>query len=234
MIIVITSVLGLIVAIVAMVRKPGLAAALLIFLFIMLLGAVLGSVDGNIRAAVESGTMQTCRTIALAEFQYANDHDGRYPDGKSSTEVFQKLLDGNYVSDPAMFYLPMAGKSSARGSHLEPENVCYDATGGISGTLPSGLPIVFITGFEVDYRLGGGVTRQVGPAPKFFGGPRTWMQWLHLEPRIFIPLARAGGGTEVESENDSLPTDNGDKLVGKNRESAGWIYHQLTPNGVLK
>ena len=42
--------------------------------------------------AVQSSIMQTSRTIALALHQYAADHNGRYPDGKSSTEVFQKLM----------------------------------------------------------------------------------------------------------------------------------------------
>jgi hypothetical protein len=56
--------------------------------------------------------MQMLRAIGLAMYSYANDNGGNYPDGKSSTEVFQKLLDGGYATDPALFYLRLQARPS--------------------------------------------------------------------------------------------------------------------------
>ncbi len=49
--------------------------------------------------------VQTTRTIGLCLYRYAQDHNGQYPDGKTSTEVFQQLIDEKYVTDPSIFYL---------------------------------------------------------------------------------------------------------------------------------
>lgn len=226
---------ALIAEIVAMVRRPRVLTLLTIFLLIVLIGVLLGPMTGRIWVAQEAGTMQTCRTIALAEFQYANDHDGRYPDGKSSTEVFQKLLDGSYVTDPVMFYIPMAGKSSTRSHHLEPANVCYDVTGGIEGTIPNGLPVVFMTGYQIDYRAGGRFVRQHGALPDFFKGePRTWTDWMNFQPRMPIPVAIWGGNSDNLAMKSNLPSDRGATADRESLESAGKIYRQLTPDGVLK
>jgi len=103
--------------------------------------------------------MQTTRTIELAMFQYADDHGGKYPEGKSSTEVFQKLIDGQYISEPAVFYLAMAGKVKASSNELHPENVCYDITARMTDKTPDDVPGVFITGFEVEYKPGGRAVR---------------------------------------------------------------------------
>jgi hypothetical protein len=77
--------------------------------FAVLYGVFLLQKTGGISKNRTAAAMQTSRTIALAMFQYANDHDGKYPDGNSSTEVFQKLIDGNYVDDPALFYVLFEG-----------------------------------------------------------------------------------------------------------------------------
>ena len=46
----------------------------------ILAGVALGPITSGIRKARESACMQTTRTLALAEFQYANDNNN-YPDG---------------------------------------------------------------------------------------------------------------------------------------------------------
>jgi hypothetical protein len=98
------------------VAKGLLVAAILSLLFVMALGPM---PNGHVRAP-ENTTMQMARQIAVAMFQYSVDHDGKYPDGKSSTEVFQKLIDGNYVSDPAVFYVPLDGKAKPEASSKIP------------------------------------------------------------------------------------------------------------------
>src|ERR1700683_469413 len=67
--------------------------------------------SGPMRQGPESKRMQISRQIDLMMFAYSSDHNGRYPQGKSSTEIFQLLLDQNYASDPTAFYFPMTGKT---------------------------------------------------------------------------------------------------------------------------
>ena len=102
--------------------------------------------------------MQT-DTISHMMAAYAADHGGNYPDGKTSTEVFQKLLDGNYASDPNVFFCDLSGKKMPRTRTLTSDNVCFDVTGGITATSSGRIPVVFTTGFIVTYEPGAGVTR---------------------------------------------------------------------------
>jgi hypothetical protein len=85
---------------------------------------------------------------------YAADHGGAYPEGGSSTEIFQKLLDGHYVSDPQTFFVLMGGKFPADTNQLDARNVCFDVTAGASPKSPGDLPLVFTSGFDVSYKPG--------------------------------------------------------------------------------
>src|ERR1700677_3779200 len=107
-------------------------------------GIALGPITKGIEKAKESASLQTSRTIGLAMFAYASDHNGAYPDGKTSTEVFQKLIDGKYISDPGLFYiLGTVGKVRATSNQLTAANVCYDCTSGATTSSSDGLPLVF-------------------------------------------------------------------------------------------
>ena len=68
------------------------------------------------RAVPESASLQKVHQIGVAMFSYMSDHNEQYPDGKSSTEVFQKLLDGGYVTDPTIFYVRYDRKVAAKAS----------------------------------------------------------------------------------------------------------------------
>jgi hypothetical protein len=108
--------------------------------------------------------------IGLAMFAYALDNNGNYPTGKSSTEVFQKLIDGNYIIDPSMFYTPVdyvPGKVKTNSRTLKPENVCFDVTVPANNQSSDYLPIVFLTGFKIDYVAGGNAVplKTDSPAP---------------------------------------------------------------------
>jgi hypothetical protein len=133
-----------------------IVGSLFVLLFILpcLAGVFLGPINNGIKKAKESASMQTSRAIALAMFQYATDHQGAYPDGKTSTEVFQKLIDGKYISDPGMLYLAMPGKTRATSPTLTAANVSYDVTSGVAADSPDSLPIVFCTGYTVSYTAG--------------------------------------------------------------------------------
>jgi len=134
-----------------------------------LAGIALGPITNGIKKAKENMSMQQARGIELAMFAYASDHNGAYPDGKTSTEVFQKLIDGKYVSDPAIFYVAMPGKTKPVTDTLVADNVCYDVTSGVGSDSSGDVPIVFSTGYIVTYSPGGGATRDPGVEAAFPG-----------------------------------------------------------------
>jgi hypothetical protein len=149
----------------------------IVALLSVIAGVLLGPGGGNSHGhlAIQSALMQTSRTLGLSLNQYAVDHNGHYPEGKSSTEVFQQLIDGKYITDPQIFYvsyLKMAGKVPALGNQLKSENVCWDVTCCIDSTAPNGLPVAFVTGYKITYQAGAAAVPRV-PSPK-----RTWLQRL--------------------------------------------------------
>jgi hypothetical protein len=227
-------ILVLVFTIIRIVRKPNGGTFLALILEILVIFVFLGPLTNRIDVAQWSAAMQTSRTIALAEFQYANDHEGRYPDGNSSTDVFQKLLDGNYVSDPKMFYLRAPGKTSPSDEHLKPENVTYDVTSGIVGPVPNGLPLVIVTGYKIDYQHGGKVTPLEGTRPSFLGVKRTWIDWLNFKPSmLFAPpvISEMNGRPVVPGVvSGSIKTDS-QNVSAQDFEAQGKTYRQLAPDG---
>jgi len=157
--------------------------------------------------------VQQAHAIGLALFSYATDHDGSMPPGNSSTEVFQNLIAGGYVSDPKIFYLAMPGKVVPVSTTLKPENVSFDVTTGVDSDTSDDLPIVFSTGFKITYAAGGSAAPLAQPAPR---------------------------GLAVTYKNDStkycVPT-NPDGTVANfiptTFDAKGKTYRQLTPDGPL-
>jgi hypothetical protein len=127
---------------------------LLFFLVAMLGTCIAGWPPPGIREAMENTGVQQAHAVGVALYSYAQDHNGKSPEGISSTEVFQKLVDGGYVTDPAIFFLPMSGKTKATGKVLKPENVCWDVTAGARPDDPSNVVLVFSTGTKMDYAPG--------------------------------------------------------------------------------
>lgn len=214
--------------------------ALTVAILLALARVAVGPIGPSIRDDRINSAMQACRTLSLAMFQYANDHDGKYPDGNNSTEVFQKLVDGNYITDPAIFYVPMVGKiKGVNGQRLKPENVCYDVTSGVDANSPDGLPLVFNTGYKVDYRPGGNAVSLTAPYPSFGGSTRTWWEWFRGErSEPFRPyLAVCYHSNNAFSKRLDVPPSGYGcvrDFVPADFDAKGQTYHQLTPDGVLK
>jgi len=170
--------------------------------------------------------VQQCRTIAIALFQYAGDHDNNYPEGKSSTEVFQKLLDGKYVTDPEIFFYPLPGKVKPKSPTLRPENVGYDVTCCTDARAPDGLPVVFLTGFKITYQAGA----KAVPLPT---KPRTWSDWWHGVPMpvhfIAICYMSKSALASVNPDADGSFLN----FIPANFDPKGKSYRQLTPDGEL-
>ena len=141
-----------------------------IFVLACLAGVALGPITAGIKKAKENMAMQQSRAIALALFTYAQDHNGKYPDGKTSTEVFQALIDDKEVADPEIFFIQMPGKTRPTSNKLTAENVSFDVTEGVTADSPTDLPLVYTTGYTVVYSLGAIATPDpTGPVSPFPG-----------------------------------------------------------------
>lgn len=178
-----------------------------------------------------------CHALGFALSNYCADHAGKYPEGKSSTEVFQKLLDEQYVTDPELFYVELAGKVKARpGAKLKPENVSFDFTYGLGPRDSGSVPVVFLTGFRVTYAPGV-AAKSNGPAfptyyPRrpattsyFFGIPLPF----HFQDRGIAVIYRDDDSTWIDAQGDSIPN-----FVPTTFSAGGKTYRQLTPDGVLR
>jgi hypothetical protein len=211
-----------------------------VVVLLLLFGVALGPI-GFQRHPEENAAMQNCRTLALAEFQCANDNNGSYPDGASSTDVFQKLLDGHYINDPTICYVPMAGKRPGeQDDKLKPENVCFDVTEGVTSNSPGALPLVFLTGYRIDYRPGGSATSLIKPFP--WAGPANWIG--RYSPMEGFAVAYVNNNSFFKDSETAPPSShpllNADgfggilNVVPPDLKQDGASYRQLTPEGVLK
>jgi hypothetical protein len=194
-----------------------IVSGLILLFFVAILVAPMTRNDFGPRA---SPALQEVRTIGLAMFQYANDHNGLYPSGKSSTEVFQKLMDENYVIDSAIFYddsLKVPGKTKPTSKKLKPENICWDITVPVDTNSPDTLPLVFSTGYRIEYVSNG----KAVPLVKL-----TW-------------FGRSGLAVTYHSNSTQYIRDDGlsdgvvTKVISSDFDPAGKTYTQLTPDGPL-
>jgi hypothetical protein len=198
-------------------KKPSqwiISGIILLFLAIVVL---FPKVDPRPRGPLALGE---AHAINLAMFAYAQDHNGAYPTGKSSTEVFQKLLDGGYVFDTSLFYcaiLKIPGKIPATSKILKPENVCWDVTADLNTNSPDEVPVVFSTGYKIDYTPGGkAVPRLLGISERFSGIVVSY----HSAATMF-------------ARNDGLSHGIVINFISPTFVSGGKTYQQLTPDGLL-
>jgi hypothetical protein len=180
-------------------------------------GIALGPITVGIKKAKQAASVQQARAIALAMSIYATDHKGNYPDGKTSTEVFQKLIDGKYVADPALFYVAMTGKTKPASSPITAENVSFDVTSGVNNSSSDSVPVVFLTGYTVTYTPGAAAVRDASSATPFGGAdPHT-------------------SGTTVAFKDNSArflksePDESIKEFVPANFDAGGHAYTQLKP-----
>lgn len=179
--------------------------------------------------------MQAAREIGLSMFQYSTDHDGKYPDGKSSTEVFQKLIDGKYISDPTIFYIPLPGKTEpVFEQKLKSENVCWDVTCCLGPSDSDYLPVVFMTGYKVNYVPGGSAVAIIlNPYPHY---DRCWIDWWNgyevARPGIAV-CYKSNSAMFMELNLSKNPDGTIPNFVPPQFDPQGKTYRQLTPDGPL-
>jgi len=151
----------------------------------ILAGVALGPITRGIKQAQESASMQTCRQIGLMEFAYSNDNNQTYPYAAAaaggSETIENLLLNGNYATDPTVFYIKSTPGSAvpiaaASGVFTETTGMCsYDfmvnSTGstGLSSTAADGTPLCELTGATYTMATTGPITATVTNTKTAFG-----------------------------------------------------------------
>jgi prepilin-type N-terminal cleavage/methylation domain-containing protein len=134
----------------------------------ILAGVALGPITRALKTAKQNAGMQTTRTLALAEFQYANDNSQNYPDkgntgngggAQTASSVANCLMNGGYVSDPGIFYISGSSETKFSGTLPSPivipnSNISFDFAGNSTGTgvnpnAPDQLPLVWSSNVTV-------------------------------------------------------------------------------------
>jgi hypothetical protein len=169
-----------------------------------------GPISKGIADVHEVDGVAQVHSIVKAMTAYAADHGGAYPEGASSTEVFQKLLDDHYVSDTKTFFVLTGGKYPADSSQLQSQNVCFDVTAGASAKSPDDLPLVFATGFKVTYAAGAHATHATDIAG--------------ILPGIAVGYKNGSAHFRRSAPDGSVPD-----VVPAGFDARGETYRQLTP-----
>jgi hypothetical protein len=212
--------------------------AAVVFFFVLLAFVIDPMRDSGLKTSWDNQWMQASHSIYLAMFQYSIDNDGDFPGGKSSTEIFQKLIDGKYVTDSAIFYVPLPGKiKPIQGEPLKAENVCWDVTDSLGAGDADELPLVFLTGYKVHYIPGGAAVPLIKPYPPFGLESHTLPEWVEGKTSLpegstpGIAVAYKGGSSrfvKMQQPDDTIPN-----FIAPTFNPKGKTYRQLTPDGTL-
>ena len=121
----------------------------------ILAGVALGPITSGIKKGQQSAGIQTARTIALSEFQYANDNNQVYPFGTDAGKIANLLVAGGYIQDPGIFIISgSANETKYTGTATPPNyqktNVSWDfgqtsTTAGLTPNAPDETPLVVST-----------------------------------------------------------------------------------------
>lgn len=227
----------------------GIGLGLSLFYFLLVLA--FGTMNRQHLYTWPGDQMSRSHTIGDALFYYAGHHDGKFPEGKSSTEVFQKLVDFGYMSpidgrivhDPGLFYVPMVGKTAPiTGQPLRPENICWDVTSPMEANASDFLPLVFLTGYKITYTPGGTAVPLVKPYPPYTRRPGHWFDSGAADPAdhpgiaVFYKGGQAGFRhlyfTETVTGPDTINPENSiPNFIQTDFDPKDITYHQLSPAG---
>jgi hypothetical protein len=167
--------------------------------------------------------MMHCMVLAHALASYEEAH-GHLPEGKTSTEVFQNLLDdGGFGCGPEYFYVERPGKVPPTSDRLRPESVCFDVTFCSAPANSDKVPLVFLTGYRVVYQARASAM-PINPMPE-----RSWSEWFFCSRSIASPymvFSYGNGGQRpiTASSDGTIPN-----FIPADFDAKGKTYRQLTP-----
>jgi hypothetical protein len=203
---------------------------------VLFLFVALWIIKSESTTALESSDYERAFRICHTLDTYGADHQGHYPEGKSSTEIFQKLIDAGYAEEPSelsetklpLYYLyyPLPGKVKPADDAkiLKPENVCWDLTYPPDEHSPDNVPLVFMTGYKITYQAGASAV----PLPN---RQSPWVKWWNgNEHYPFVVAACKDLTTRIiqVSPDGSVPN-----FIPADFDPKGKTYRQLTPDGEL-
>lgn len=111
------------------------------------------------KSTASPASISHARQLGTILFTWASDHNFTYPDGSSSTEVFQRLMDEGYlepkVAVDLLYIRGMPGKVPYPGSGpLKPEHVSWDLVAPVKDNANDRLPLLVSTGWELIFLPG--------------------------------------------------------------------------------
>jgi prepilin-type N-terminal cleavage/methylation domain-containing protein len=207
----------------------------------ILAGVALGPITRAMKSAKQSAGMQTARTLALSEFQYANDNNSSYPDsgntgadngGVSASSVANCLINGGYISDPSIFFISGSTlESKYTGSMTLPVNIpatsisfdfCGSTNGnGVNPNTPDQIPLVWSSNLNV--------TSSLLQTASTGGGP------VYVTVANTTPFATAGMAVCYKSNSASFVTatasGNNGSVALLTSGYPGWTAATVLPGG---
>lgn len=223
--------------------RPTFIVAFFIVIIAFVVLGLSGPISGSENHGKSCATMETAWQIAFALHQWAVDHNGNYPTGRSSTEIFQKLMDGGYVNDPYIFEggYPHSNEVALTDStqKLKPEDVGFDVTVPIDASSPDNLPVVFLTGYKIIYSAGASalpLSSEVKDRIPCMAVAYKDMTATYFGRNNFLRnYITRGYAPQFVGENDLGPGALSDGTIPNfmptDFDPKGRIYHQLTPEG---
>jgi hypothetical protein len=232
-------------------KSPWQWLFVLVFVGLLVVGALVPPGGGMPPSyGLGSRAMEQSRAIYALLMAYADNHRGAFPTGRSSTEIFQKLVEENHfiasgmsrdelyrqagyedsnIHDTAIFYLKVPGKSLATSTVLKPENVCFDVTIPLGREELGACPMVFLTGYRVQYVPNGkAVCPDASQVPSWSG--------ISYSNQVSISVWDNRPAPPIEglpARPYFLPDHSIANFVPADFDAKGVKYVQLTPDGPL-
>jgi len=133
---------------VALCISFGVAGVVLTLIAISFLTALS---HGHARTMAENNSRQ----LGLLMMQYALDHEGQFPDGTTSTEAFQKLINAGILTSPNMLVLSLSKKDPVEApAALTAANVDFDVIAPMDQNDPDWIPLLISSGWKVTLEPG--------------------------------------------------------------------------------
>jgi prepilin-type N-terminal cleavage/methylation domain-containing protein len=186
----------------------------------ILAGVALGPITTGLKKAQQNSAVQQGHAIGMAMFAFANDNNQLYPDtsnpsaGKSgAAAVAYALLAGNYVTDPAQFWISggqatkYAGTGSAAASTIAATNISFDFTGagggGLGTTQAQYLPLLWNSvGTGAAPSLGGSSAITISP-PSTAAFGTTGVSVFYCNESAAFVTALSGVSTVVSASSNT-------------------------------
>jgi hypothetical protein len=171
-------------------------------ILLVLLAIFVPAVMDQLRLQILNASPAKAHKLAIASYAYAQDHGGYYPNGETSTVIYQKLFDGKYLSDPSSLFINSNGgrtyASSYPSVHLNAENVSFDFTTrsetGLTKDDPDDLPLLFSCVVEAPQYVSGANAASID---KTCPGGDFRLTIADLDQRCFLAHASQPGKVPV-------------------------------------